>query len=126
MATPVFKDGHIYGVCANGELRCIDAKTNKQKWQTYDLTGGEKSDCGTAFLVPQGDRFVVFNDHGELILAELSPKGHKVISKKKIIEPAEAARGREVVWSHPAFARQCVFVRNDKEIICVPLAEEKS
>jgi outer membrane protein assembly factor BamB len=125
MATPVLKDGHIYGVCAMSELRCLDAKTGKQKWQTYDLTGGEKVDCGTAFIVPQGDRFVVFNDQGELILAELSPKGHKVISKKKIIEPVEAARGREVVWSHPAFARKCVFVRNDKEIICVSLAEGK-
>jgi hypothetical protein len=48
-----------------------------------------------------------------------------VISKKKIIEPTEAARGREVVWSHPAFARKCVFVRNSKEIICVSLAEGK-
>jgi outer membrane protein assembly factor BamB len=126
MATPVIKGGHIYGVCANGELRCIDLKNNKQKWQTYDLTGGKASDCGTAFLVPQGDRYVVFNDQGELILAELSPKGHKVLSKKTIIEPAEEARGRTVVWSHPAFARKCVFVRNEKEIICVSLAEEKS
>ena len=62
MATPVVKDGHIYGVCALGELRCLDAKTGKRIWQTYDLTGGKKSFCGTAFLVPQGDRFIVFND----------------------------------------------------------------
>jgi hypothetical protein len=27
-----------------------------------------------------------------------------------------------VVWSHPAFAGKCVFVRNDKEIICVSMA----
>jgi outer membrane protein assembly factor BamB len=125
MATPVFKDGHIYGNCGMGELRCLDATTGKQKWQTYALNGGQKAFCGTAFLVPQGDRFVVFNDLGELILAELSPKGHKVISKKKIIEPIEEARGRTVVWCHPAFANKCVYVRNDKEMICVSLAAEE-
>ena len=125
MATPVLKDGYLYGVCAQGELRCIDAKTNKQQWQTYDFTGGKESDCGTAFIIPKGDQFVIFNDEGELFLAELTPKGHKVVSKAKVIEPVEKARGREVVWSHPAFARKCVFVRNDKEIVCYSLAEEK-
>ena len=127
MAAPVFKDGNIYGVCAMGELRCIDAATNKQLWQTYQATGGKRSDCGTAFIVPQGDRFVIFNDQGELILAKLSAAGYQEIDKFKILEASEAARGRMVVWSHPAFANRCVFARNDKEMVCVSLsaAEEK-
>jgi outer membrane protein assembly factor BamB len=124
MATPVVKDGYIYGTCALGELRCLDAKTGKRLWQTYDLTGGERSFCGTAFLVPVGDRFVAFNDIGELIIAELTPKGHKVLDKAKILEPLEKARGRIVVWSHPAFAHKCIFARNDKEMVCVSMAEE--
>ncbi len=125
MVTPVVKDGYLYGVCSLGELRCLEAKTGKRLWQTYDLLGGEKSFCGTAFLVPQGDRFVVFNDRGELILAELSPRGHKVISRAKVLAPLEKFRdGRMVVWSYPAFARRCVFARNDKEMVCVSLAEK--
>jgi outer membrane protein assembly factor BamB len=28
------------------------------------------------------------------------------------------------VWSHPAFANQCVYMRNDKEMVCVSLAAE--
>lgn len=122
MATPVFKDGYLYGVCANGELRCLDAKTGKQLWETYAATGGKKTDCGTAFLVPQGARFVLFNDQGELIFAELTPKGYKEIDRARILEPVQAARGRSVVWSHPAFAHRCVFARNDKEMVCVSLA----
>jgi outer membrane protein assembly factor BamB len=122
MATPVVKDGHIFGVGAMGDLRCIEARTGKQKWQTFDLTGGAKADCGTAFLIPQGGRYVAFNDSGELLLAELSPAGHKVISRAKVIAPVEKARGREVVWSHPAFADRCVFVRNDQEMVCLSLA----
>jgi outer membrane protein assembly factor BamB len=126
MATPAVKDGFLYGVGVTGELRCVEAKSGKTRWQTYDLTGGAKSDCGTAFLVRQGDRFVVFNDQGELFLAELTPKGHKIAGRMKLLEPVEEARGRKVVWSHPAFARKCVFARNDKEMVCVSLAEKQS
>jgi outer membrane protein assembly factor BamB len=122
MSNPIYKDGFLYGVCANGELRCIDAATNKQKWQTYEATGGEATDCGTAFLTPQGERVVIFNDAGELILAKLSPTGYKQLDKARILEPVQFARGRKVVWCHPAFAQKCVFARNDKEMVCVSLA----
>jgi outer membrane protein assembly factor BamB len=124
--TPVLKDGYIYGVCFFGELRCLDAKTGKELWETYAATGGKKSDCGAAFLIQQGDRFVIFNDQGDLILAELSPKGYREIDRAHILEPVQAARGRHVVWSHPAFAERCVFARNDKEIICVSMAADTS
>jgi hypothetical protein len=59
-------------------------------------------------------------------LAELSPKGYKEIDRAKILDPVQAARGRQVVWSHPAFAGKCVFARNDKEIVCVSLAQDPS
>jgi outer membrane protein assembly factor BamB len=122
MSTPVIKDGFIYGVCANGELRCCDVKTGDQLWETYALVGGKKADCGTAFLVPQGDRYVIFNDSGDLILANLSPKGYEEIDRARILEPVEASRGRQVVWAHPAFADRSVFARNNKEMVRVSMA----
>jgi outer membrane protein assembly factor BamB len=122
MAAPVLKDGHIYGVGAYGDLRCLRADTGEQLWQTFAATGGKKADCASAFLVPQGDRYVICNDQGDLILAKLSPKGYQEIDRAHILEPNHLAFGRMVVWSHPAFARRCVFARNDKEIICVSLA----
>jgi len=124
MGSPVFKDGYIYGVCCAGQLRCLNAQTGQQMWETFDATGGKKGDCATAFVVPQGDRFIIFNDQGDLILAKLSPKGYEQIDRAHILEPVQSARGREVVWSHPAFARRCIFARNDKEIVCVSLASE--
>ena len=36
---------------------------------------------------------------------------------------AFSARGRDVVWSHPAFANKKMFARNDKEFVCVDLSE---
>jgi outer membrane protein assembly factor BamB len=125
MPSPVLVDGHIYGICFGGELRCIDIHSGKQVWQTYAATGGKQTDCGTAFLVPQGDRFVIFNDQGDLILASLTPKGYQEIDRAHILEPLPSARGRNVVWSHPAFAMRCVFARNDKELVCVSLAADQ-
>jgi outer membrane protein assembly factor BamB len=126
MAAPYMKGGHVYGVGSLGELRCQKADTGETLWQTYQPVCGKQADCGTAFLVPQGDRFVLFNDQGELILAELSPKGYKEISRARILEPVQEARGRKVVWSHPAFAGKCVFARNDKELVCVSLAADQT
>jgi len=126
ITTPVLKDGYVYGVSFMGELCCLNAENGTQLWESYALVGGKKTDCGTAFLVPQGDRFVIFNDSGDLILAELSPKGYKEIDRARILQPVEEARGRQVVWSHPAFAERCVFARNEKEIICVSLAKKKA
>ena len=59
------------------------------------------------------------------ILATLAPKGYKQISRAHVIDPVESARGRKVVWSHPAFAIQSVFIRNDNEIIRVDMAAKK-
>jgi outer membrane protein assembly factor BamB len=124
MPTPVLKDGYVYGVGFGGDMRCLEAATGKQLWSTYEATGGEKTDCGTAFIIPQGDRFVLFNDQGDLILANLSPKGYQELGRAHILEPLQEARNRQVVWSHPAFVHQCVFARNEKEIVCVSLAKK--
>jgi outer membrane protein assembly factor BamB len=119
--TPVFRDGHIYGVGGLGELCCLKADTGKLLWQTQAATG-KKGLCATAFLIPHGDRFFVFNDQGDLIIARLSPQGYKEDGRAHLLEPTQLARGRMVVWSHPAFANRCLYARNDKEIICVALA----
>jgi outer membrane protein assembly factor BamB len=122
--TPVIKDGYVYGVSMDAKLMCLDAQTGKEMWKTFDAIDGKETDCGTVFVIPQGDRFVLFNDQGDLILANLTPKGYKELSRARIIEPMPNPRGRKVVWSHPAFARRCVFARNDKEMVCVCLAAD--
>jgi outer membrane protein assembly factor BamB len=125
MSTPALKDGHVYGVCSFGELRCLKADTGERLWETYAATGGKKALFATAFLVQQGDRFFLFNEKGDLIIARLTPKGYEEIDRAHLLEPTLFSRGRDVVWSHPAFANRCVYARNDKEIICVSLAAKE-
>jgi outer membrane protein assembly factor BamB len=127
MSTPVLKDGYIYGVCSYGELRCLKADTGERLWETRLPTGDKELRWANAFLVPQGDRFVLFNELGDLILAKLSPKGYDEICRANILEPTNRMAGppgRRVIWSHPAFANRSVYARNDREIVCVSLAAE--
>jgi outer membrane protein assembly factor BamB len=125
MATPALKDGYLYGLDGMGALQCVKAETGEKMWESKKVLGEDKAFCGTAFFIQKGDQFIVFNDHGDLILAELSPKEYKEISRAHLLEPTQKGFDRDVVWSHPAFASKCVFVRNDKEIICVSLAAKK-
>ena len=74
-----------------------------------------------AFLVKQADRFFLANEQGDLIIAKLTPKGYEELSRKSLLKPTTTDPRRAVVWSHPAFADQCVFARNDEEIVCVSL-----
>ncbi|MCS6977487.1 MAG: PQQ-binding-like beta-propeller repeat protein [Gemmatales bacterium] len=122
MCTPFIRDGYIYGICSKGELRCVKLDTGERIWETLaPTTGGRGVQWANAFLVPNGDVWFLANEKGELIIARLTPQGYEELDRAKILEPTHLAGGREVVWSHPAFANGCLFARNDKEIVCVDL-----
>ena len=128
MTTPCVKDGHIYGVCSYGELRCLKADTGARVWSTRQPIVGTKSDegkptrWGNAFLVEHADRFFIFNERGELVIAKLTPKGCEEIDRAAIIKPTNTDARRKVVWVYPAYAGKKMYVRNDEEIIFVDLS----
>lgn len=121
MTTPFIENGYVYGVTGEGVMRCFELTTNELKWSEVKPLGEKAAEFATCFIIKNGDRFILFNDQGELILANLTPEGYHEISRAKILEPSGAARGRSIVWSYPAFSNGCVFARNDKEIVCVSL-----
>lgn len=123
MPTPVVTGTHIYGVCSYGQLRCLDVKTGKRIWETFEATGNDR--WWNAFIIPHEDRYFLHNEQGDLILANLTPKGYEEISRAKLVEPTRPVRRRMTIWSHPAFAMKSVFARNDKEIVRVNLAAEQ-
>ncbi|MEQ9072091.1 MAG: pyrrolo-quinoline quinone, partial [Gimesia chilikensis] len=75
-----------------------------------------------AFIIPHEDRYFLHNEQGDLIIANLSPKGYEELSRAKLIEPTRRVQRRMTIWSHLAFALKSVFARNDKEIIRVDLS----
>jgi outer membrane protein assembly factor BamB len=129
MSTPYIKGSYIYGADSYGEFRCLDVNTGERIWSTHKPITGKSTRWGNVFIVPQGDRVVLFNEQGELLLAKLSPKGYEEISRARILEPTTPIPNypskdiRRVIWSHPAYADRCVFARSDREIVCVSLAK---
>lgn len=124
IATPFLEGNTIYGCDSYGEFRALDAGNGDRLWSTYEPTSGRSARWGTAFIVKNEDRFVLFNEGGDLIFAHLKPEGYEEIDRAHILDPTGPAQRRDVVWSHPAFANRCVYARNDKEIVAVSLATE--
>lgn len=123
--TPIIEDGVIYGVdCMKGAMMAVHLKDGYRLWETFQpTTGGERrASHGTAFMVRHENGYFLFAETGDLILARLSPDKYHEISRFHVLEPTNECFGRSVVWSHPAFANRCLYVRNDQEIVCVNLA----
>ena len=68
----------------------------------------------------------MFNDQGELILANLTPDGFKEISRAKLIAPTKKQLSQRggVTWSHPAISDGYIYIRNDKELLRASLRAE--
>jgi outer membrane protein assembly factor BamB len=80
--TPFVEGGTVYGVDQPGMLRAVELETGKKLWFTHKPVIGKEeaedfkgSGSGTAFVVKNGDRYFLFSETGDLIIAKLTPKG---------------------------------------------------
>jgi hypothetical protein len=124
ITTPVIDGETVYGIGSYGELRGLDARTGRRRWESLELIG-EKARWAAAFIVRLGERYVINTDRGDLVFADLTPEGYREIDRTPLIEPTSPGSGRErraVHWSHPAYANGHVVVRNDEEIVRARLA----
>ena len=123
MNTPFLQDGCIYGCGNGGRYVCADLDDGQQRWTTYQAASSQRPiQWGNVFTVKHADRFFLFNDKGELIIARMNPGGYQELGKTRIIEPTHQVGRRKLVWTHPAFANRSIYVRNDREIRCYSLA----
>jgi len=129
-STPFIAGDALYGCdCETGFLTAVDLATGKRLWETGVPTlGDRRGRHGTAFLVRQGDgaadgRTWLFSETGDLILARLTPTAYTELGRSHLLDPTNECFGRDVVWSHPAFAGRCIFARNDRQLVCVSLAK---
>ncbi|MDZ4657731.1 MAG: PQQ-binding-like beta-propeller repeat protein [Bythopirellula sp.] len=121
---PIVDGDTIYGFDQSGTLMAVAVPSGDRLWETSAPVSEKPEGSGTAFIVRQGDRYWLFNESGDLIIAKLSPEKYEELDRVNIIKPTNNAFGRDVVWCMPAFANKKLFVRNDAEIICVDLAAQ--
>ena len=124
ICTPVIAGEHIYGICSYGQFRCIRADNGERVWETQEVTR-EKARWATGFIVPNGGRYFINNDRGELIITDLRPDAYHEISRTPLITPDNKRGGRRelgaVNWVHPAYANRHIITRNEQEILSASL-----
>jgi outer membrane protein assembly factor BamB len=125
ISTPILRGNDIFGVDSYGELRCLDATNGVRIWE--DQTATPRARWSTIHFVRNGDRYWMFNERGDLIIARLTRQGFEEISRAQIISPtiAQLSQRGGVCWAHPAFADRHVFARNDETLVCVDLAADR-
>jgi outer membrane protein assembly factor BamB len=125
----IFDAGYIYGAdYQSGALICVRAKDGVRMWQTaLPTTGVDRERGGSnacAYLIkavgPNGFYYIL-SETGDFISAKLTPDGYKETGRFHAIDPTNTSGGRKILWTFPAIADQCVFVRNDQEVRCYQL-----
>ena len=107
-STPVYKDGHLYGMFqfkeyGNGPLKCVELATGKVKW--------EKAGFGPGNVILVDGNVLALTDAGELVLVEGAPAAYKELARTK------AVTGK--CWSTPVLSNGRVYVRSTKEAACL-------
>ncbi|MHC5062972.1 MAG: outer membrane protein assembly factor BamB family protein [Planctomycetota bacterium] len=88
-------EDHLYGF-DESMLRCIDLDGNA-KWRVRGM--------GLGSLSLAGDRLLILNSDGELIVAEASPEEFREISRQKVLDDG-------VYWTMPVLVDGLIYVRN--------------
>jgi outer membrane protein assembly factor BamB len=99
-ATPVLKDGFLYGYHGRqetgAELRCVEWKTGKVKWTN------EKFGAGSILLAR--NRILMARETGQIVLAEASPSAFKGVATHRAFPGT--------VRAYPALAGGMLFLRD--------------
>ncbi|MHA3772379.1 outer membrane protein assembly factor BamB family protein [Verrucomicrobiota bacterium sgz303538] len=121
-STALVQDGFVFTPTSKGQLCCLEAVTGKQLWQVDKVTESTSGASIHLTAAPSIHRVFLYTDRGDLILSQLTAEGYKELSRAHLIEPTSDFSGRKMAWSPPSYANRCVFVRNDKEMVCASLS----
>jgi outer membrane protein assembly factor BamB len=106
-STPVYKDGHLYGMFSfkkygDGPLKCVELATGKVVW--------EKEGFGPGNCILIDGSLLALSDDGHVVLAEADSKAYREQSRFK------AVSGK--CWTTPILANGRIYVRSTTEAAC--------
>jgi outer membrane protein assembly factor BamB len=108
----IYLDGYIYGndgtaSYRRGTFRCLEFETGKEMW-------GENLGFGS--LIATRDTLILFNDRGNLFIAEATPASYREISR------AESVLG-STCWTPPVLCRGRIYLRNSRgDLVCIDVS----
>jgi outer membrane protein assembly factor BamB len=90
-------------------LRCVEVETGRILWEKPKIARYH------AAIIRTGDnKLIMLDDNGALTFIEPDAKEYKQVVKSPVCGPT---------WAHPALVNGRIYLRDDKELMCVPLAE---
>jgi len=122
MTSLLVKGEYVYGIAGMGEIICQKLSNGEVVRTGNEIFGEKPAFCGSVFWVDAGDAIYGLTDQGDLVVLRLSPEKCEILASAHLLDTTHAAKGRKAVWAHPAFADKRVYMKNDKEILCVSLA----
>ncbi|MCX7701135.1 MAG: PQQ-like beta-propeller repeat protein [Gemmataceae bacterium] len=114
-STPVaVGNDHVYmvtgviGLQPSITLRCVEVATGKTLWSKTRI-----GKYHAALIRTANDLLLMLDDTGHLTLIQPDPREYRVVARSKVC--------RET-WAHPALAGGRLYLRDDRELICLDLA----
>jgi outer membrane protein assembly factor BamB len=109
--TPIFYDGHIYGVGMDKQLVCLDPEGNVVWTSTSANTFGSGP-----YVIADGLLYVL-DDDGVLTLVEPSPAGYSQLARARVMDGFEC-------WGPMAIASGRLIVRDLNRMVCLDVAQK--
>jgi outer membrane protein assembly factor BamB len=113
-STPAIVGDHVYMVTAGGNfaqpklmLRCVEIATGNTLWSKPDV-----GRFHAALLRTGNNRLLMLDDRGKLTLIQPEPKEYRELATAKVCGQT---------WAHPALADGLLYLRDDKEILCIEM-----
>lgn len=103
ICSPLSDGKLVFTLASDGLLSCYDVAQGELLW-TQDLEGRFRSSPALA-----GDKLALFSETGDAF----------VLAAAREFRQLGSGRLGEAVYSTPAFARGCMFVRSEKHLFCI-------
>lgn len=115
MSQPLYRNEFCYLLDRPYGLTCFELKTGKIRWRDqHQLTPKDRNPQGNLVWVGDTPRALALNANGELLLCRLTPKGSTLLAPDQVTGKT---------WVHPAYCGNRIYVRSDREIVCLKLPQ---
>lgn len=110
--TPIYFEGHLYGVRPDGQLVCLD-ESGALRWTS---SSAHRFGLGP-YLIADGLLFVL-GDEGLLTLVEATPEGYRPLAQARVLEGHDA-------WAPMALASGRLLLRDLTHLSCIDVGQNR-